>query len=529
MEVVRVKKEEGEASEEDYPIDQGRDDELEQILQQTVPLGVQLNSAPKLPSKLSVNFTSIPPETQHSNNLKKRDHSPKRSVSVESSQKDKNDAKVLPLDALLKRDRPVRYFIIKCASNKNLAIALSKHIWSTQEHNEKKLREAYQDNEVILIFSVNKSGAFQGYARMVSGIGSKSSSIWEQTKKWGGLFYLEWICKKEVQFHKTNHLVNPLNDHKPVRVSRDGQELQKEVGYKLCKILDSGLKYDVNDIIITPSEETPVRTTITNKFNSNSGNMAVERNNKSIEEDNQEFDLDRSSSFSSSSSSISGSGKKVIETQRTTTKGTKIERYDPFLTATTSTLTTNLNFRVLQDLPQKQTIIQPVAYKPVVPENRFNITTCFTCGLEGHKSFECRQNGGRVDPRRVDLRTQVNGINEDLRDLRFNSTNHSNQNNSNNQNNRIQPTSTDLRSAIVNRSGEDLRKNGTKHLNQREKINNEPYQTKKSTTYYSLTRDSSSRSDTNSNNSYKSNNNHYQVQKKWSPPRDSYRYQIIQY
>ena len=38
-----------------------------------------------------------------------------------------------------------------------------------QKHNEQKLREAFeQSKDVFLIFSVNSSGHFQGYARMVS-------------------------------------------------------------------------------------------------------------------------------------------------------------------------------------------------------------------------------------------------------------------------------------------------------------------------------------------------------------------------
>ena len=38
-----------------------------------------------------------------------------------------------------------------------------------QRHNEQKLREAFeQSKDVFLIFSVNSSGHFQGYARMVS-------------------------------------------------------------------------------------------------------------------------------------------------------------------------------------------------------------------------------------------------------------------------------------------------------------------------------------------------------------------------
>jgi hypothetical protein len=276
----RVKLEEGEegeaASDEEYG-DHMRDDELDHILQQTVPLGVQLRA-----SKLSVNFTSLPeeppkdnmndddmintnaeifpqPQQMHENleHHKEKSESehqqpPKEKTELQHTHKEKEKAessKILPLEALLKRDRPVRYFVMKCSTSENLSVALDKHIWSTQPHNEKKLRDAYQDNEVILIFSVNSSGAFQGYARMVSGIGTKSSKIWVQdSTKWGGLFYLEWMCVKEVGFAKVSHLVNPLNENKQVKVSRDGQELQQIVGFQLCKILDSGREIDTDNM-----------------------------------------------------------------------------------------------------------------------------------------------------------------------------------------------------------------------------------------------------------------------------------------
>jgi len=57
---------------------------------------------------------------------------------------------------------------------------------------------------------------------------------------------LEWICIKEVSFSRTNHLRNPLNENKPVRVSRDAQELVPKVGYELCKIIDTGQEFDLS-------------------------------------------------------------------------------------------------------------------------------------------------------------------------------------------------------------------------------------------------------------------------------------------
>jgi hypothetical protein len=45
-------------------------------------------------------------------------------------------------------------------------------------------------------------------------------------------------------------MYNPYNESLPIKVSRDGQELEQAVAYKLCKMLDQGTEYDVNDLIL---------------------------------------------------------------------------------------------------------------------------------------------------------------------------------------------------------------------------------------------------------------------------------------
>lgn len=82
-------------------------------------------------------------------------------------------------------------------------------------------------NKVILIFSVNMSGYFQGYARMMSSIGWKRDDVWSEGSSkgnpWGHSFKVKWLRLNDLPFHKTLHLKNPLNDYKPVKISRDCQ------------------------------------------------------------------------------------------------------------------------------------------------------------------------------------------------------------------------------------------------------------------------------------------------------------------
>ncbi|KAL5482515.1 hypothetical protein ACEPAI_9109 [Sanghuangporus weigelae] len=72
----------------------------------------------------------------------------------------------------LSRYFPKRYFILKSLTQHDLDLSVEKGVWATQPHNEIVLNQAFRNSsDVYLIFSVNKSGEFYGYARMASLIG----------------------------------------------------------------------------------------------------------------------------------------------------------------------------------------------------------------------------------------------------------------------------------------------------------------------------------------------------------------------
>ncbi|KAL5524411.1 hypothetical protein ACEPAF_9551 [Sanghuangporus sanghuang] len=67
---------------------------------------------------------------------------------------------------------PKRYFILKSLTQYDLDLSVEKGVWATQPHNETVLNQAFRNSsDVYLIFSVNKSGEFYGYARMAGPIG----------------------------------------------------------------------------------------------------------------------------------------------------------------------------------------------------------------------------------------------------------------------------------------------------------------------------------------------------------------------
>lgn len=80
--------------------------------------------------------------------------------------------------SFLTRHFPKRFFILKSLTRYDLDLSVERGLWATQKHNEVVLDQAFRTSkEVILIFGVNKSGEFYGYARMASRILRGESSV----------------------------------------------------------------------------------------------------------------------------------------------------------------------------------------------------------------------------------------------------------------------------------------------------------------------------------------------------------------
>jgi len=68
-----------------------------------------------------------------------------------------------------------------------------------------------------------------------------SSSVWTEvgSKELTKNFKVEWLKLAEIDFTNTLHLKNPLNSNKPVKISRDGQELPSDVAIQLINLIDA--------------------------------------------------------------------------------------------------------------------------------------------------------------------------------------------------------------------------------------------------------------------------------------------------
>ncbi|KAJ9579446.1 hypothetical protein L9F63_024445, partial [Diploptera punctata] len=143
--------------------------------------------------------------------------------------------------------RDARFFVIKSNNAENVTLSKAKGVWSTPPQNEAKLNQAFRESRnVLLIFSVKESGKFAGIARLDCESRRDVPPIsWVlppglSAKALGGVFKVDG---KELPFTKTQHLYNPWNEGKPVKIGRDGQEIEPRVAEELCRLfpIDEGI------------------------------------------------------------------------------------------------------------------------------------------------------------------------------------------------------------------------------------------------------------------------------------------------
>ncbi|KAH7419069.1 YT521-B-like domain-containing protein [Cadophora sp. MPI-SDFR-AT-0126] len=134
-----------------------------------------------------------------------------------------------------------RYFIVKSFNEENVLRCIQDSVWTTQVQNGSIFKEAFETcKNVILVFSINKSRAFQGYARMESPPGSVESPEWQSAINWesAGAFRVRWLVICSTRFHRIGHLKNALNDNLAVLIGKDGQEIEENCGARLIELID---------------------------------------------------------------------------------------------------------------------------------------------------------------------------------------------------------------------------------------------------------------------------------------------------
>ncbi|XP_055388432.1 uncharacterized protein LOC129616997 [Condylostylus longicornis] len=138
--------------------------------------------------------------------------------------------------------------MIKSNGLGNIYKSVRLGVWATGKQNSRLLDQAFRENDhIVLLFSANESGGFQGYARMASPpLPGLHPNLWGSfSVRLGANFRVQWLKQCKVEFEKFNGLTNPLNDGQPIRKSRDCQEVPLALAGIICTVLDSAPDEDL--------------------------------------------------------------------------------------------------------------------------------------------------------------------------------------------------------------------------------------------------------------------------------------------
>jgi len=152
--------------------------------------------------------------------------------------------------------RDARFFLVKSSVSENVSLSKVRGVWSTPPANEIRFNKAYKESRnVLLIYSVKESGKFCGLARLATESRRDGPRVpWIlppglSAKALGGVFKIDWICKRDLPFTKVSHLHNPWNENKPVKIGRDGQEIEPSIAEELCRLFPVDDEIDMTPIL----------------------------------------------------------------------------------------------------------------------------------------------------------------------------------------------------------------------------------------------------------------------------------------
>ncbi|KAJ7274010.1 YT521-B-like domain-containing protein [Mycena rebaudengoi] len=200
--------------------------------------------------------------------------------------------------SFLQRHFPQRYFILKSLTRDDLDLSVQTGFWATQKHNEGILDRAFRTSkDVFLIFSVNKSGEFYGYARMAGPVGQADGRVsWaSRSSDTSAARGSPETPARPLPQHITSgdHFVDaspqpfPTPTSTPHRVG-DVQSAPPELGHAHRNLTSSpGVKYSLDDKrpalprnVINLDEAAPFRAMRAVSSSGEAAAMAVERQRK---------------------------------------------------------------------------------------------------------------------------------------------------------------------------------------------------------------------------------------------------------
>jgi len=134
----------------------------------------------------------------------------------------------------------LQFFIVRSITLTNIQTSVKTGVWATSRFNTQVLAEAYaKSDHVVIIFSANQTGHFQGYGRMDS-LPSRElhPGLWGQmSSRLGDNFKVQWLKQCCLPFSQTEGMKNDMNSGSPLQKSRDGQEVPAAIGEVVVRLM----------------------------------------------------------------------------------------------------------------------------------------------------------------------------------------------------------------------------------------------------------------------------------------------------
>jgi len=148
----------------------------------------------------------------------------------------------------------VKFIIMRSSNLATLQLSVKQEMWATSRSTTELLDSYFKSFEhVVLLFSANQTGHFQGYARMMSAPDYKLRALqWGRSAgELGDNFKVRWLKQCMLPFSKTDNLKSDSCDGSILRKSRDGQEVPVDMGEKLVRLM---FQQKSEDLLLLPSD-----------------------------------------------------------------------------------------------------------------------------------------------------------------------------------------------------------------------------------------------------------------------------------
>ncbi|KAL6774274.1 ATG12 [Auxenochlorella protothecoides x Auxenochlorella symbiontica] len=136
-----------------------------------------------------------------------------------------------------------RFFFLTTSKADNLRASVARGGWACAPGVAARLVDALQGPEPVLVFlSARPTGNFAGMGRLASPPLPGQTVPWEGDRDLAPPCALEWFFRHDVPFAEAEHIRNMMDDGRPVRSGKNGQEVDPAAGAALAALLEGAAR-----------------------------------------------------------------------------------------------------------------------------------------------------------------------------------------------------------------------------------------------------------------------------------------------